>query len=326
VRRRTLSPPAPLLDPRLRATIGVAFSRGDAALSFASLLQAIVSGALIGCFYALMALGFSMVLGVSRTLNLAHGELVIVGGYIGYWLWAGSGLTPLWLVPVAAATLLPLGLLWQWLLRRVPEPRELNSLVVTFGLSLLLQTVIRALWQADYRLIADPMLTASLRIGLVSLNVGRLLAAATALLVVALLWLALRHTRWGRAVRATSLDAQAAALLGINVDGATRTTFLLAFALSGATGVLFATLHYIYPAAGVELTLMAIVLAIWAGVGRLRSVLAAGVALGVLEAIAVAWSGPRWRETAVALLLLGSLLARAGGLARGMAPHGGGHA
>ncbi len=70
-----------------------------------------MSGALVGCFYALMALGFSMVLGVTRAFNLAHGELVVLGGYVGYWLWAGSGLPPLLLLPVAAAAVLPLGLL-----------------------------------------------------------------------------------------------------------------------------------------------------------------------------------------------------------------------
>ncbi len=292
-------------------------------LSFASLIQALVSGALVGCFYALMALGFSLVLGVARAMNLAHGELVVLGGYLGYWLWAGSGLPPLLLVPVAAAALLPLGLCLEAVLRRLPEPRPLNSLALTFGLSLLLQNAIRALWQGEYRLITDETLTGSVRLGTVSVNTGRLLVAAAALAVVGLLWLGLTRTRWGKAVRATSIDAQAAALLGINVDAATRTTFLLAVGLAGATGVLFATLHYLYPAAGVELTLMAIVLTIWAGVGRLRSVLAAGIVLGVAEALAVGWAGPRWRETAVALLLLASLFARAGGLARGFAAEAG---
>ncbi|HET7873960.1 MAG TPA: branched-chain amino acid ABC transporter permease [Methylomirabilota bacterium] len=272
-----------------------------------------------------MALGFSLVLGVTRAMNLAHGELVILGGYLGYWLWVGSGLPPLLLLPVAAAALLPLGLLWHSLLARVPEPKALNSLAVTFGLSLLLQTLMRGLWQGDYRLIADAALTASARLGPLSVNLGRLLVALAALVVVTLLWLGFTRTHWGRAVRATSLDAQAAALLGINVDAATRTTLMLALGVSGATGVLFATLHYIYPSAGVELTLMAIVLTIWAGVGRLRSVLVAGLALGIIEAVTVTWAGPRWREPAVALLLLASLLARSGGLARGMSPQGGSH-
>lgn len=286
-------------------------------MSLNTLIQALVSGALLGCFYALMALAFSMILGVARGLNLAHGELIILGGYLGYWLWVGSGLHPIFFLPLVAAALLPLGLLWQWLLERVPEPRELSSLVLTFGLSILLQTVMMGLWQSDYRLIATPSLTESLRIGGITLNQGRILAAGVALVAVGLLWLGLTRTHWGRAIRATALDREAAALLGINVDRASRTTFLLALALAGITGVLFATLHYIHPAAGVDLTLVAIVLAIWAGVGRISGVLAAAILLGVVEAVTVAWTGPRWRELAVAVILLGSLLARSRGLARG---------
>ncbi len=284
-------------------------------MSLTTLAQALASGALLGCFYTLMALAFSMILGVSRSLNLAHGDLIILGGYLGYWLWSGSGLHPLFLVPVAAAALLPLALLWQWLFDRLPEPKELSSLVLTFGLSLLLQNIMLALWRGEYRLIASESLTGSIPIGGLRLNQGRLIVAVAALAAVSGLYLAL--TRWGRAVRATSLDREAAALLGINVDAATRTTFLLAMALSGGAGVLFATLHYLYPAGGVELTLLAIVLTIWAGVGRLRSVLVAGILLGVIEALTLAWSGPRWRELIVALMLLTSLLARSGGLARG---------
>lgn len=286
-------------------------------MSLTTLIQALVSGALLGCFYTLMALAFSMILGVTRGLNLAHGELVILGGYLGYWLWAGFDLHPILLLPAAAAALLPLGLLWQWLLHRVPEPKELNSLVLTFGLSLLLQNLMMGLWKSDYRLIASPSLTESFRVGEITLNHGRILAAGVALVAVGLLSLGLTRTRWGRAIRATALDREAAALLGINVDRASRTTFLLAAALAGIAGVLFATLHYLYPAAGVELTLLAIVLAIWAGVGRFRGVLAAGILLGVIEAVTIAWTGPRWRELIVAVILVGSLLARSRGLARG---------
>lgn len=273
---------------------------------------------MLGCFYALMALGFSIVMGVSRALNLAHGELIILGGYVGYGLWATFAMHPIALVPIGAAALLPLAFVWQCLIRRLPEPKELNSLVLTFGLSLLLQNVIWVLWQGEYRLIADASFTGSVRLGPVLVNHGRLVVAVVALAAVLLLWLGLTRTRWGRAVRATSVDPEAAALLGINVDRATRTSFLLAAGLSGGTGVLFATLHYLYPAAGIELTLLAIVLTIWAGVGRLRSVLVAGLLLGLVEAVTVTSAGPGWREPAVALLLLGSLLARSGGLVRGL--------
>ncbi len=287
-------------------------------MSLITVIQALIVGALAGCFYTLMALAFSMILGVARSLNLAHGELIVLGGYLGYWLWSGSGLHPLLLVPVSGAALLPLALLWRELLHRVPEPKELNSLVLTFGLSLLLQNAMLALWRGEYRLITSESLTASVRIGGVSLNQGRVIVAGVALAAVGGLWLGFTRTRWGRAVRATSLDPEAAALLGINVDQATRTTFLLALALAGGVGVLFATFHYLHPAAGAELTLLAIVLTIWAGVGRLPSVLIAGILVGVVESLTVAWTGPSWRELVIALLLLGTLLVRPAGLARGL--------
>jgi branched-chain amino acid transport system permease protein len=279
-------------------------------VSIQTLIQALSSGALLGCFYALMALAFSLIFGVTRSLNLAHGELIILGGYLGYWLWSGSGLHPLLLVPVAAVALLPLGLLWQWFLNRTPEPKELNSLVLTFGLSLLLQNVMVALWHGDYRLIASASLTRSLTLGEVRFNQGRILVAAAALAVVGTLYLALTRTRWGRAVRATSLDRDAAALLGINVDHATQTTFLLAMGLAGAAGVLFATLHYLSPTAGIELTLLAVILTLWAGAGGLGNVLAAGILLGMVETVTVARAGPGWREPMVGLALLATLLVR----------------
>lgn len=269
-----------------------------------------------------MASGFALTLGVTRALNLAHGEMIVVGGYLGYWLWTASGLGPLWLMPVAAAALLPLGWGIYALLRRLPEPLPLTSLTAGFAVALLLQDGMRALWGGDYRLIADSPLTASLQVGPVILNRGRLAAAVAALAVMALLWIALTRTRWGRAARATSLDAESAALLGINTDLVALTTLLVASSLAGASGVLFATLHYVHPAAGGPLVMVSIVLALWAGLGRIPSLLAAGIALGLVETLGVAWAGPGWRETLVAAVLLLSLVARGGSLARGMTAGG----
>ncbi len=284
-------------------------------MSLSTLLQALASGVMLGCFYALMALGFAMILGITRSLNLAHGELVALGGYLGYGLWAGSGLHPLLLIPVAAGALVPLAFLWQRMLDRLPEPRALPSLGLTFGVALLLQTLMQALWPGPYRLISSPSLTASTRIASVTLNHGRVLVALVALAAIGALWLGLTRTRWGRAIRAVGLDREAAALVGIDADAATRMALVLAMALTGAAGVLFATTHYLHPTAGVELTLLAIVLAIWAGAGRLPALLAAGLALGLVETLTVAWTGSAWREPVIALLLLASLVARPAGRA-----------
>jgi len=285
-------------------------------VSLTTLFQALVSGALVGCLYALIAAGFSLVLSVSRALNLAHGDLVVLGGYVGYAAWLVLGVHPLLLVPLAALATVPLGLVWDRLAARLVPPVELWSCVLTFGLSLLLQSAMTGFWSGEYRLVASPVLGRSVALGGIALSHARLAAALVALAALAALGLGLSRARWGRAIRATTLDREAASLLGIDVVRATRLAFILSVGLAGGAGLLFATIHYLHPAAGSELTLLAITLAIWAGIGRMRTLFLGGIALGVAEALTAAVAGTGWREPALALLLLASLLARGAALAR----------
>lgn len=285
-------------------------------MSLTTLVHAVLVGLLTGSFYAFLALAFALVLGITRALNLAHGELVVLGGYVGYSLWKAWGLPVLLLVPLAALALLPLGVIWRALLARLGEPVELNSLVLTFGLSMLLQNLMLGVFTGDYRLIVGGPEPA-LALGGIGLSGTRLLAAGISLGAVGGLHLILTRTRWGTALRATSLDREAAGLMGINTDGVTLTSFLVAAAIAGGGGVLFATFHYLHPAAGVELTLLAITLSILGGVGRLSGLLLGGLLLGVTESLALTWAGPRWRELVVAGLLLLALLIRSRGLVAG---------
>lgn len=282
-------------------------------MSLTTLGQAIVTGLASGILYAFLALPFAIILALTRALNLAHGELVILGGYIGYAMGHAWGLSPVLLVPLAAAALVPVGLLWRVLLARAPEPVELNSLVLTFGLSLLLQEGTLAVWSADYRLIpgGTAAATAALPLGL---SRPRAEAAALGLGVFLALHLLLTRTRWGVVLRAVSRDAEAAALMGVNTRRVSGVSFGAAAGLAGAGGVVFAHFHYLHPAAGIELTLLAITLAILGGIGRLPGLLMGGLALGLAESLTLAWAGPRWRELVVVGLLLGALLVRARGL------------
>jgi len=282
-------------------------------MSLATLGQAVAAGLANGVFYAFLALSFTVIFALTRALNLAHGELVLLGGYVGYAAGRAFGLPPLALAALAAAALVPVGLLWRALLHRVREPVELNSLALTFGLALLLQTAMRATWSADYRLIAsgtgaDP--------GPLVLGIGgpRAAAAAVGLVTIVALQLLLTHTRLGAALRATSRDPETAALLGVDIDRVGVASFAAAAAIAGAGGVLFATFHYLHPGAGLELTLLAITLAILGSAVRrgapLGGLLAAGLAVGLAESLTLAWAGPQWRELVVAGLLLGVLVAR----------------
>ena len=194
-------------------------------MSPTTLAQAIVAGLVGGIVYAFLALPFAIILALTRVLNLAHGELVVLGGYVAYGAGRSWGLPPGLAVPLAAVALVPVGLVWRALLTRVREPIELNSLALTFGLSLLLQNVTLAIWSADYRLIASAAGTAS---GGLVLGVSRerAVTAAVGLGVFLTLHLLLTRTRWGVALRATSRDAETAALMGVNVDRVSGASFV----------------------------------------------------------------------------------------------------
>jgi len=280
-------------------------------VSLTTLGQAVLAGLANGALYAFLALSFGIILTLTRALNLAHGELVVLGGYVGYATARALGLGPAGLVLVAAAALLPLGLAWRVLLARVREPVELNSLLLTFGLSLLLQNGMLAVWSADYRLIASP----ASGVRLLGLGPGRIAAAGLGLGAVLALQLLVSRTRWGVALRALSRDAETAALLGVNTDRVSTASFAVAAAIAGAGGVLFASFHYLHPAAGVELTLLAVTLALlgqaWGARRQLPALLGAGLSVGVAESLVLVSAGPQWRELVVAALLLGVLIARA---------------
>jgi branched-chain amino acid transport system permease protein len=281
-------------------------------MSLTTLLHALAGGVASGLAYALLALPFAILLGLGRALNLAHGDLVILGGYAAYAAARAWGVPVAALPVIGAAAVLPLGLLWRVLLARLREPVALNSLALTFGLSLLVQNGIQAAWSADYRLIPAPPGPAVLGV-----PPERLALAGLALAVYLALHLGLRRTRWGMAARATSRDPETAALMGVDTGRVAGAGFAGAAALAGAGGALLGTIHYLHPSGGVELTLLAITVAILGGVGRPAGLLGAGLAVGLAEALTLATLGARWRELAVIAVLLGALLWRPRGLSPG---------
>jgi branched-chain amino acid transport system permease protein len=281
-------------------------------VSVSTLGQAVLAGLANGAFYALLALGFAIVFGLTRALNLAHGEWVVLGGYVGYTVGRALGLPLVLLAPLAALALVPIGLLWRALIARLREPVELTSLVATFALALGLQSAMLGLFAADYRLIAGALPTPWL-LGLARSRAG---AAGVALVTILGLHVLLTRTRVGLAVRATSRDPEAAQLMGIDTDRVGLASFAAAAAIAGASGVFFAASHYLHPAAGLELTLLAVTLAILGDArrGGLTGLVLGGLALGLTESLVILWAGPRWRELVVAGLLFAVLWTRGSAL------------
>lgn len=278
-------------------------------------LQALISGLSLGSFYALVALGFALIFGITHAFNLAHGELILVSGYLAYLLWKLAGWPFIAILPVCLLAGPLAALLVRLLLRRLPAPFELNSLLVTFGLALVLQNLMLGLFSADYRLISGGAVNVLAGLtGAVVLTGDQLILLGFSLAATTLVHLLMRHTVVGQALRATIQDREAALLAGINVQHMTLAAFLLGGALIGLAGPLFARTLYLHPAGGLEATLIAVTIAIFAGVGRIRGVLLGGWLLGLAESLAAYTIGASWRELISAGLLLALLIFRPQGL------------
>ena len=276
--------------------------------------QILATGFSLGSFYALVALGFSLIFGITRAFNLAHGELIVLAGYLAFALWKFCQVPFLLtfgpcLAAMALATL-PLCLL----LRGLKEPYGLNTMVVTFGLALLLQNLMLVLFSADYRLISPEFAKVTMPGTEFSMSTNQMLLVLLSLLATGAVHVLMHHTFLGKALRATIQDPEAAQVAGINVKRMTFIAFGLGGMLIGLAGPLYGQNMYLYPTAGNGATLIAIILTIFAGVGRIRTLLLGGWLLGLVESATIMSVGSSWRELVAAGVLLTLLAIRPEGI------------
>ena len=274
---------------------------------------------MIGGLYGLAAAGLSLVFGVLKVLNVAHGELIMLGGYGAFWLFALLGFDPFASLLLVLPLSLVLGLCLYWglfgyVVRADEETRIKNSLLVGFGLALALHALAVRLWTADDRSIVTPYGGSVISVGGLSIPVVRLASLALAFALIGGLHLLLKHWRWGQAIRATADDWQAALLNGIDV----RRAYLLAFAigtgLAGAAGTLISVNYSISPAIGLEWTLKALIVVVLAGLGSMIGTFVGGLFLGVAEAASAAAFGGPYREVVGLVIFVVVLVVRPRGL------------
>lgn len=282
-------------------------------------LQTAVSGILVGSLYGLAALGLSLAFGVLKILNVAHGELIMIGGYAAFFLFTGLGMDPLLSLGAVFAILAIFGLLlYALVFNRIvkfdEENRIKNSLLLGFGLTLILQTIAVRLFTADDRGIITGYSSNAWELLGVRFPVVRVIGLVVAVIAVLGMELFLKKTYWGKALRATSEDWMTAALTGINI----RRVYLLAFALSaalaGLTGVLIALGFSVNPSMGLQWTLKALIVVVLAGLGSMRGTLLGGILLGLVEAFSSQLFGGEYREIVGLLIFLLVLSLRPQGL------------
>ena len=284
-----------------------------------ALAQQLLLGLLIGGLYGLAAAGLSLVFGVLKVLNVAHGELIMLGGYGAFWLFALLGVDPFASLLVVVPASLVLGaalyaLLFGFVVRADEETRIKNSLLIGFGLALALQALAVRLWTADERSVPTAYGGTVIAVGGLAIPVGRLLSLGVALALIGGLEILLKRWRWGLAIRATALDWQAALLSGIDVRRAYLLAFALGTALAGAAGALVSVGYSVSPSIGLEWTLKALIVVVLAGLGSMIGTFAGGLFLGVAEAASAAAFGGPYREIAGLVIFVVVLLLRPRGL------------
>jgi branched-chain amino acid transport system permease protein len=251
-------------------------------------LQATVNGLLQGGLLALVAVGFSLVWGVMNIVNLAHGAFVLIGAYIGWKLDTGAGIHPLLAMVVAAVVLLGAGYIIQrYLINLVVNAPIWMTLLLTFGLSLLLVNGLVLLFTGDFRSIHTSYGSESLSLGEIRVPYGRLIAFALAIgFTIALVWF-MDRTRLGLAIKATGMDRGAARLMGVKVRRVYGITFGIAAGMAGAAGAIYGTVDTFSPSDAGGFTLQSFVIAVLGGLGNMWGALVGGLLLGVVQA----WSG-----------------------------------
>ena len=281
--------------------------------------QQLVLGVLIGGLYGLAAAGLSLVFGVMRVLDVAHGELIMLGGYGAFWVVALLGLDPFVALVVVVPLALLLGVvlylgLFSFVVRADEETRVKNSLLIGFGLALALHALAVRLWTADERSIVTPYGGAVILLGDLAIPLVRLLTLLLAFALTGGLHLLLMRWRWGKAIRATAEDWQAALLAGIDVRRAYVLAFALGTALAGAAGTLVSVAYSVSPSIGLEWTLKALIVVVLAGLGSMIGTFVGGLVLGVAEAASAASFGGPYREVIGLVIFVVVLVVRPRGL------------
>jgi branched-chain amino acid transport system permease protein len=276
-------------------------------------LQVIVNGLTLGALYACLAVGFSLVWGVLNVINMMHGSLIILGGYLTWFAWLHFGVHPLVaIVPVALLIALLGWLLQMTMINRLVSQPVLTTLTVTFGLDLILYNAMNVVFDATPRRITLDLGT--LALGEVILPWDRVVAFALALALTGTLYGVLRSSRAGRAIVAVRMDRDAAALMGIRINRVYAMTFAIGAGLAGACGALMAMVFPITTNLSGLILGKAFVVCVIGGLGTVPGALVGGLALGLIESFSGHWFGPQNAVLIGFVLMLVLLMTRPTGL------------
>jgi branched-chain amino acid transport system permease protein len=280
-----------------------------------ALAQLGISTVLLGGIYALVAVGVTLIFGVMRVVNFAHGEFLMLGMYFAFWPFVWWHLDPYLVVIVSLPVFFGVGLLvYALVMRGVIRASHNVQIFTTVGLSTVLQSAALVAWTGDFRAIRPWHSSVVIKIASTAFNLSQVVAFLIAILLTVAIFAFMRWTHTGRVMRATAQDREAATLMGIDTDRVYKLTFGIAIAAVGAAGVLVAPLYSIYPTAGLQFVLIAFIVVVLGGLGDMLGALIGSLIVAAVEVVGSYFFGSAWKEVVYFLLFIGVLLFRPAGL------------
>ena len=279
--------------------------------------NSLVSGFLLGGMLALTALGLSIALGVMRLVNLAHGELLVGGSYLGYFLLQQTGIDPIAGLLLVGAAMALLALPFQRLLIAPLAGKGMEAPMITmFGVSVILQNLYLLAFRADTRAIDTPYAARAVHLGPVTVAEIYLIGFMVSVVLVMLVHLLVSRTAFGRELRASASDAGAAGAMGVDVKRVHMLTFALGAACAAMGGVLLGTAFSFTPGSGGTYLLISFAVVVLGGIGNIFGTLVAGIVLGLLQSLGAVLFGDGYRDLVGLVLFLLALALRPNGIVR----------
>ena len=283
--------------------------------SLTTFFQVLVNGVFLGCMYGVAAIGLSLIFGCMQIIFIAQGAVMILAAYCIFWMVTFTPLSAFWGFLFIIPVFVGFGFaMYTGLFQRVAKTGKNPSLLLAFGLMVLLEHVMAFVFSSDYRTVQTKYASTALGIKGVTFSVNRIIVAVVAVAATALVFLFLKKTILGKAVRAVSEDMDAAALLGIRPEWVSAVTFSIGISLAGVAGVATSVIFPFDPYFGFIFSLKALIAVAFGGLGSVGGALLGGVILGVLESMSAYTIGGGWADAVAYAAFLIVLVFRPEGL------------
>ena len=279
------------------------------------LLQSIVSGILMGGVYSLIAIGLTLIFGVMRIINFAHGSFMMLGMFTTYWLFILLGIHPYLSLLISIPVLFVLGLFVErFLIAQVLNAPEHNQLLLTLGISLFIENFALFLWSPNFRTLDIGYLKKAATVGTVMISFPKVIAFLFAILLTGLLYYFLKNTDLGKAIRASSEEKEGALTVGINLKRIYYVAFGIGTACVGAAGTLIAPFFYVNPHVGGIFVITAFVVVVLGGMGNIIGALVGGLIVGLAESVGAAFVPGQLKQFIIYFIFILVLLFKPQGL------------